>query len=233
MKLAALFSGGKDSTFSLYQAKKEGHQIECLITLFPLSEESTLFHFPNIELTKLQSQSMNLPQISIRTKSLDTKMEDQLLRKILKKAKDDYKIEGMVQGGISSEYQKKHFENVCSSLDLCLVSPVWKIDPKKYMNILLGAEFRFIVVSVSSDGLDDSWLGKEITPSEVITLENLSKKYGFNLNFEGGEAETFVLDCPLFSYPIKIKKSRKIWDGYRGRLEIEEADLDYKAKRGY
>ncbi|KKL70694.1 hypothetical protein LCGC14_2102370, partial [marine sediment metagenome] len=57
-----------------------------------------------------------------------------------------------------------------------------------------------------------------------------SKKYGFNLSFEGGEAETFVTDCPLFSYPIKIVKSKKIWDGYRGRFEILDAELDYRAR---
>ena len=39
------------------------------------------------------------------------------------------------------------------------------------------------------------------------------------------KAETLVIDCPLFSYPISIQKSKKIWDGYRGRFEIEEAKL--------
>jgi diphthamide synthase (EF-2-diphthine--ammonia ligase) len=82
----------------------------------------------------------------------------------------------------------------------------------------------------SSGGLDESWLGKKITDDDLVTLENLSEKHGFNLSFEGGEAETFVIDCPLFSYPIKIQKFKKIWDGYRGRFEIEEAKLDYNAR---
>jgi len=30
LKLAALFSGGKDSTFAIYQAKKEGHDVVCV-----------------------------------------------------------------------------------------------------------------------------------------------------------------------------------------------------------
>ena len=56
--------------------------------------------------------------------------------------------------------------------------------------------------------------------------KRLSTKHGFNLTFEGGEAETFVLDCPLFFCPIKIIKANKIWDGYRGRFEITEAVLE-------
>jgi len=61
--------------------------------------------------------------------------------------------------------------------------------------------------------------------NDLNKLQDLSIKYGFNINFEGGEAETFVIDCPLFTSPISIKKSKKIWDGYRGRFEILEAEL--------
>ena len=91
---------------------------------------------------------------------------------------------------------------------------------------LINSGFKFILTSVSSDGLDETWLGKIISASDVSKLDELSIKYGFNLNFEGGEAETFVIDCPLYSWPIKISKSEKIWDGYRGRFEIEVTGLN-------
>ena len=42
VKVAVLFSGGKDSTYSIYKAKKEGHQVECVVTIFPQSYESEL-----------------------------------------------------------------------------------------------------------------------------------------------------------------------------------------------
>ena len=96
---------------------------------------------------------------------------------------------------------------------------------------LLGNEsdFNFIMITVSSDGLDKQWLGKLILKSDVELLNNLSLKFGFNLNFEGGEAETFVVDCPLFSHPIKINEYMRNWDGYRGRFEIVDAELNYNA----
>ena len=46
MKLAALFSGGKDSTYAIYQMVKEGHEIAYLLTVFPKSKESWMFHHP-------------------------------------------------------------------------------------------------------------------------------------------------------------------------------------------
>ena len=70
---------------------------------------------------------------------------------------------------------------------------------------------------------------KEITFDNLKSLENLSKKFQFNLNFEGGEAETFVINCPIFEKQVKIIKSEKIWDGYRGRFEIVDAELENNA----
>ena len=230
MKLAALFSGGKDSTYSIYKAKQMGHDVKCLITIFPKSANSHLLHFPNIELTKLQSETLRIPQIT-STSNSDESLEEMIVLKILlKKAKLDFHIDGLVHGGISSEFQKRNFEKICKESNLNTITPLWKINSKEYMNSLVSSNFKFILTSVSSDGLDDTWLGKIISADDVSLLNKLSVKYGFNLNFEGGEAETFVTDCPLYSHPIMINKSQTIWDGYRGRFEIEDASLDSNAR---
>ena len=230
MKLAALFSGGKDSTYSIYKAKQMGHDVKCLITVFPKSANSHLLHFPNIELTKLQSETLKIPQIISLTNNDDSSEEMIVLKTLLDKAKFDFKIEGLVHGGISSEFQKKCFEKICKENDLKIITPLWKINAKEYMNELIVSNFKFILTSVSSDGLDERWLGKIISAHDILQLNKLSDKYGFNLNFEGGEAETFVVDCPLYSHPININKSKTIWDGYRGRFEIEDAGLDSNAR---
>jgi len=230
MKLAALFSGGKDSTYSIYKAKQMGHDVKCLITIFPKSANSHLLHFPNIELTKLQSETLKIPQITSTLDSDDSSEEMNVFKTLLEKAKLDFKIDGLVHGGISSEFQKKSFEKICKETNLDIISPLWGMNPKEYMDNLLNSNFEFILTSISSDGLDETWLGKIISTDDISLLNNLSGKYGFNLNFEGGEAETFVTNCPIYSHHIKINKSQTIWDGYRGRFEIEDASLDSNAR---
>ena len=42
MKVAVLFSGGKDSTYAAYLAKQSGHDLQCLVTANPYSAESKL-----------------------------------------------------------------------------------------------------------------------------------------------------------------------------------------------
>jgi len=229
VRLAALFSGGKDSTFAIYAAKQMNHSIECLIVIGPESDESRLLHFPNIEFTKLQSESMQIPSLHFDANDTDSTHEIALMREMLRQAKNDFGVEGVVHGGILSEFQKSSFREACRELGLETIAPLWQTDQSRYMHKLVDEHFDFIITSVTADGLDDSWLGRVLTKDDLSDLEKLSKKHSFNVSFEGGEAETFVVDCPLFSKPIVIKDASKSWDGYRGRFEILEAELDNHA----
>ena len=61
------------------------------------------------------------------------------------------------------------------------------------MKNLLDDNFEFIICSVTTNGLDDRWLGKKITYADLEILENLSKKFQvFFPNFENGEQPTFL-----------------------------------------
>jgi len=225
MKLAALFSGGKDSTYSIYLAKKLGHTVDVLLTLYPHSDESHLLHYPNIHFTSLQAKSMRIPQLTEKITSNNPSNEFKNLNKLIIDAKRKYSIEGLVHGGILSKYQKDNFSSICKQNHLEILSPLWGKKSESYMNELLDENFEYIISTVSSDGLDESWLGKVIDKNNLSTLKKLQKKFGFNLNFEGGEAETFVTNCPLFEKSLLIQESTIKWDGYRGRFEILEMKL--------
>jgi|TARA_B110000196_G_scaffold298858_1_gene291016 diphthine-ammonia ligase len=225
MKLAALFSGGKDSTYAIYLAKKLGHSVDVLLTLYPYSSESHLLHYPNIEFTQLQAESMKIPQLIEKTHSDDSENESKKLNNLISLAKEKYSIDGIVHGGILSEYQKDNFSLICEKNHLKIISPLWNKEPESYMKELLNENFEYIISTVSSAGLNDSWLGRIIDKNGLDELQKLQKKFRFNLNFEGGEAETFVTNCPLFEKRLLIQDSTTEWDGYRGRFEILEAKL--------
>ena len=225
MKLAALFSGGKDSTYAIYLAKKLGHSVDVLLTLYPHSSESHLLHYPNIEFTQLQAESMKTPQLIEETLSDDSENESKKLNNLISLAKEKYSIDGLVHGGILSEYQKDNFSLICEKNQLKIISPLWNKEPESYMKELLNENFEYIISTVSSAGLNDSWLGRIIDKNGLDELQKLQKKFRFNLNFEGGEAETFVTNCPLFEKRLLIQDSTTEWDGYRGRFEILGAKL--------
>ena len=92
MKLASFFSGGKDSTFAIYQMQKQNHEVKCLLSIFPKSDESHLLHHPNMKWTKLQSESMKIPQLTMVSDSDKTDDELFLFEKLLQKAIDEFGI---------------------------------------------------------------------------------------------------------------------------------------------
>ena len=206
-----------------------GHEISCLVSLFGHSEESMLLHHPNVRWTRLQAEAMGgIPLISGAVSSDDTQNELDALESLLEDAKSRYDIQGLVHGGIRSNFQRKRFARIGDKLELDVLAPLWNYHngcTESYMKNIIRDGFEFIVTSVSAGGLDDSWLGLQVTHDSLGLLRTLSQRYGFALDFEGGEAETFVLNCPLFLHPITVLDSNIIWDGYRGRFEILDAIL--------
>ena len=190
MNVASLFTGGKDSVYSAYLAKTQGHKLSCILTVTPESADSHLLHHPNISWTKLQAESMNVPSIVAHSPSIQTDAEIKVLGELMYKAKLEFGIQGIVHGGIASKFQKKWFELACKEQGLKLISPVWNnTQPEQYIQNILDTKVKFIITAVAADGLDDTWLGRVIDHTDIIKLKRLSKKFGFNMNFEGRGTE--------------------------------------------
>ena len=220
---AVLYSGGKDSTMSIYKALEQGWRIKYLVSMISENSESYMYHSSNIHITELSAQAMNIPLIKANTKGEKEKeLED--LRLVLSDLKDDG-VEAIFTGALASQYQKSRIDKLCNSLSLKSCAPLWHRDPQEYMEELIKYNFEVIIVSVSAEGLDESWLGRRINKELLDDLLKLNDKYGVHLAFEGGEAETLVLDCPLFQERINIIEAENIWQRDSGHYNIKKAVL--------
>ena len=171
---------------------------------------------------------MKIPLVSGRTKG---NKEEELfdIKETLLAAKQEYSFDTIGCGGLASNYQKTRIEKIAEECDVTSVCPLWGVDQRKYLKQLVDYGYRFILTSVSAEGLDERWLGKEIDQESVGELIELSEKYRFNAALEGGEGETLVLDCPLFQKEkLRLVEYRKKWNGYQGLLEITKAELEPK-----
>jgi len=224
MRLGVLFSGGKDSTYALYKAM-EKNEVVCLITLISKNPDSYMFHTPNINMTKLQAEAMGLPLIEQKTLGEKEKELDDL-KKAINKAKDKYKIEGIVSGAFASNYQKERIEKICAELKLKSITPLWGENPEKLMRKMIIKGFEFMLSSVSALGLDESWLGRVLNDKDIDKLVELNNKIGIHIAFEGGEAESLMIDGPIFKKKIIIKEAKKIMeDENTGVYKIIEAEI--------
>jgi len=193
--------------------------------MHPSSDDSLLFHYPTTNLLDKISNAIGVPVIEHSSNVSEKNHEVNELTHLIKKAVDEFSIDGLINGCISSRFQLDIFQDICDKLKIKLVSPLWNINSDYYYEQLLGQGFEIMITRVAALGLDSSWLGKTITKDNYATLKKLSLKYQFNITFEGGEAETLVIDCPLYKKRIIIKDHATTWDGIRGIFEILDVDL--------
>ena len=225
MRVAVLYSGGKDSTYATWIAQHQGWDIATLISILPRNVESMMFHFPNVEWTKLQAQALELPHHSLEAKN------DELfsLKEGLAQVKEDLGINGVVTGAVASDYQKSRIDRLCEDLGLKSFAPLWHKDPRRLVEDLKSLGFKIMMIGVGAGGLDESWLGKELADDRWAMLEALSVKHGIHLTGEGGEYETLVLDAPMFRKRVQVVKGHTQWDGDSGHYVIDSAVLRDKS----
>ena len=220
MKVAALYSGGKDSTYALHWGYLQGLDIECLISIYP-REYSMLFHYPGIEATVYQAKAMNIN--ILYSKAVNN--EEYTLYSLLKEAKERYNIKGVIAGALLSDYQRMRLAFITEKLGLSLYTPLWRIDQRNYMKEIIKNGIKFIITSVSSYGLSHKYIGRIVTLELLNEILVIASKYRLSPAFEGEEAETLVIDAPLFKQKLMIK-GRIIKKGpYEARLIIDNIDL--------
>jgi len=219
MKLVALISGGKDSSFAMYKALQVGHEITYLITIKSQNPDSYMYHTPNIHLTELFAEATGIPLISeVSSGEKEREVDD------LERALQRIEVDGVVPGVIESEYQASRVRRVCESLGLEMYAPLWHQDPEMLLREMIKV-LDARIVHVSALGFDEGWLGRKIDEPTIEELKVLKERYGIHLAGEGGEYESLVVDAPFFTKRIVLIKTKRVWHGDYGTLNVLEAAL--------
>ncbi|WP_305513844.1 TIGR00289 family protein [Methanobrevibacter sp. V14] len=224
MDVAILFSGGKDSTMALYAALDAKEDVKYLLSVKSKNDESYMFHVPNIHIADLLSQALDIPMISVDTEGVKEEELDDL-RNAFANLKN-LGVEAVYTGALYSTYQKSRIEKLGIEVGLKIISPYWHVNELEYMRKIVDLGFKIMICGVAAWGLDESWLGRIIDDETIDELLVLNEKYGVDIAFEGGEAETLAIDGPIFKKKIKILKYKKEWHLDSGVYIIEDAILD-------
>ncbi|KFP89511.1 Diphthine--ammonia ligase, partial [Apaloderma vittatum] len=119
-------------------------------------------------------------------------------------------VEGVSVGAILSDYQRVRVEDVCRRLNLQPLAYLWRRNQEILLKEMISSNIQAIIIKVAAFGLDpDKHLGKSLDQMEPYLLE-LSEKYGVHVCGEGGEYETFTLDCPLFKKKIVVDSAKMV-----------------------
>jgi ABC transporter with metal-binding/Fe-S-binding domain ATP-binding protein len=230
---ASLFSGGKDSSWALYQAMESGREVSHLVTVHP-GEDSYMYHVPATRLARLAAESIGLPLIEVdpgefeaasaTDSSAQGDRELEPLEAALEDLAGEIDLAGVTAGAVESEYQTSRIRGMCDRLGIDLFAPLWGGDPRGLAEAMLDAGFEIRIIRVAAAGLDESWLGRRLDRATLDDLAALNEEYGVHLLGEGGEFETLVVGGPHMDRRLELD-CRTRWEGGRGSIEIRDAWL--------
>ncbi|MCQ2078763.1 MAG: diphthine--ammonia ligase [archaeon] len=221
MRLASLYSGGKDSTFSLYTVEQMGHEVPYIVNIVPEDRASWIFHTPNLNVVPEMARAMGKELVLGKS----TGEEDSDM-KGLHDALEGLDIDGVVNGAVWSDYQWDRMNIVCGDLGLKLIAPMWRKDQDMLMDQIIDSGIQAVIVGCYAEGFDESWLGRPINREALADLKKLREKYGISIMGEGGEYESMTLYAPNFSYPLKILESHNEWTRNNGTMFVSRMGHD-------
>ena len=220
MRVAALYSGGKDSTYAVHVAQQRGWEVTHLVTILPQDPASMLYHVPNLHLVPLLAESIGVPLVQ-EPAGIGEDAELDALRQAL----SSIRVDGLVVGAIASDYQHSRVNIVGHDLGLRVFAPLWRVDQPSLLRDYLAAGIEAIVTSVSAEGLGRDWLGRTLNAGAVEELLALHERVGLSPCGEGGEFETLVVHAPGFRRRLVLDEAVSEWKGSSGHLRISRAHL--------
>lgn len=223
MKIAILYSGGKDSTFAIDYAKEKGWQIEYLLSIKPTRTDCFLFHFATVEHTPVIAKILGLKHHLLTCDVADPEKEAEIVKNFVKQNP----VDAVVLGGTGLQLtQIKSIQKALMPFGIEVFAAHAGLEHDDVMREMLKKGYRFMITQYAVDGLNTDWLGRELTKENMEKLFELSKKYGFHAGGEGGHFDTFTIDGPIFGKRMEIIESEKVMeDKYSGHLIIKKLNV--------
>lgn len=195
-KVVVSFSGGKDSTLSLYRMIKRGYRIIGLLVTFDKENDSCFHRIPK-DILREVSRVLEIPLIEVNCG--DGKDYEEEFEKALKVAKSQG-AESCVFGDIDIENHKKWCLDRCDAASVKGEFPLWQENRESLTNEFIDYGFKAIIKKVNLKDLGEEFIGRELTKGVVNEIKSL----GSDPSGENGEYHTLVFDGPIFKESIKF-----------------------------
>ncbi len=176
-------------------------------------------------LLEMQAQSIGIP-LSVIELPEEPDMETYEI--VMKKAVSGFRDQGFTSaafGDIFLEDLRKYREEEFRSMQMKCIFPLWKRDTETLIHSFISLGFRAIVVAISENALDLSFLGREINEEFLRDLPAEVDPCG-----ENGEFHTFCFDGPIFKFPVNFIMGERVYKTYkspRSDAEVNNAKMGF------
>lgn len=204
MKVAILYSGGKDSTFAVDFAKSKGWDIRYLLSVKPTRTDCYLFHYATVEHTHHFAQMLGVKHVLKTCDVADPALEAEIVKQAVLAEEP---VDAVVLGGVGlQETQLRSIQQALLPHGIEVFASHAGDDHVAVMKQMIAKGYKFMISQVAADGLNERWLGKVLaTEQDVDALVACADKHGFHAGGEGGHYDTFTIDGPLFTHALEVR----------------------------
>lgn len=207
------FSGGKDSSLTLYHAMQTGTVIGLIVMLEEQGQRSRSHAMP-LDIIRAQADAIGLPVYMTSSSWAD--YETKFIA-LLNQAKQNG-AEVLVTGDLDMPQHGCWHDQVTQQVGLKLGMPLWLRPHKEVVEEFINLGFKSVIVTVNLKlGMQVEDLGKILTLDYIQELESR----GIDPCGEGGEFHTTVIDGPIFNKAIPVRRGDIVYHEEYAFLPLE------------
>lgn len=208
----ASYSGGKDSVLAIHRAVSAGMVLKALIITYNTDRGRSWFHGIPLEVLSQVEASVGVPVILIKTSGSDY---NENFERVLREQKA-LGAEACVFGDIDIPGHLEWGAERCKAAALESCFPLWQESRASLVRECIESGFSPVITVVDSRRLSTDFLGRQLTLDAMEEIEAA----GADVCGENGEYHTFVVDGPIFSFPIPVTFGEPQMQGDYGVLPI-------------
>jgi len=213
-RYALMWSGGKDSALALDRARRQGLEVDRLISFYDSTTRRVRFHATRVEMLGAQAAAVGIGLHAIPT-TWD-EMEANLRLELAWLREEGFA--GVVFGDIHLADVRAWYEDHVTAAGLEHVEPIWGEPPELLLGEFISTGGRAVITCVELAKLDEAWLGRvtdERFASDIATTA--ADPCG-----ENGEYHSFAFAGPVFKKPLAwIAGERRLDSGF-AQLDLTE-----------
>jgi uncharacterized protein (TIGR00290 family) len=196
------WSGGKDSSFALYQLlKDEKYNIKYLLTnIFKPNKRVSMHGVPE-HLIEQQAKSIDIPLIKLYIEEKTHKEYEQKMKETLLLFKNEG-INKVAFGDIFLEDLKIYREEKMEKVGMQAIFPLWKQETSFLANQFIKEGFKTHICSIDISKIPKDLIGVDYSELFLKELPLDVDPCG-----ENGEFHSFCYDGPIYKKPVVFQKN--------------------------
>ena len=196
------WSGGKDSALALHELTRNTRYGECrlhgLLTTMTSGYDRISGHGVHVGLLHAQAERLGIELFKAYIPTQSTMADYESAMASAYRQRRAAGVDSVTFGDIFLKGPKKAHLGALQDVDMLGVFPLWHRRSLETVRTAIELGFRALTVCVDSSLLDGSFLGRVVDDTFLSELPS-----GIDPAGENGEYHTFVVDGPMWSWPVE------------------------------